>query len=113
MQKVSLILVLFLIITGASANRPQPPKETLKWLTLAEAEITVTVDLRRTVAVSAVRAWAKTGAAGQYSGATLRLAALATDLICQGAQTIEPPGSQHQAIALLAKTPRHRGPNSR
>jgi thiol:disulfide interchange protein len=39
MQKVSLILVLFLIITGASANRPQQPKETLKWLTLAEAEI--------------------------------------------------------------------------
>ena len=39
MQKVRLILVLFLIITAASANRPQPPKETLKWLTLAEAEI--------------------------------------------------------------------------
>jgi thioredoxin-related protein len=39
MQKVSLILVLFLIITGTSANRPHPPKETLKWLTLAEAEI--------------------------------------------------------------------------
>ena len=39
MQKVSLILILFLIITGASANRPHPPKETLKWLTLAEAEI--------------------------------------------------------------------------
>ena len=39
MQKVRLILVLFFIITAASANRPQPPKETLKWLTLAEAEI--------------------------------------------------------------------------
>jgi len=39
MQKVSLILILFLIITGASANRPHPPKDTLKWLTLAEAEI--------------------------------------------------------------------------
>jgi thioredoxin-related protein len=39
MQKVRLIFILFLLFGATSANRPVPAKETLKWLTLAEAEV--------------------------------------------------------------------------
>jgi thioredoxin-related protein len=38
MQKVSLIVVLFVILSATSANKPVPAKETLNWLTLTEAE---------------------------------------------------------------------------
>ena len=39
MQKVSLIIILFVLFGTTSANRPVPRMETLKWLTLAEAEV--------------------------------------------------------------------------
>ena len=38
MQKVSLIFILFVLLSATSANKPVPVKETLKWLSLAEVE---------------------------------------------------------------------------
>jgi thioredoxin-related protein len=39
MQKVSLIIILFLIFSATMANKPVPTKETLKWLSLSEVEV--------------------------------------------------------------------------